>query len=108
MINVCYVCKLIGNYIPSIEKPLPGCERKNLTFCLTSSKELAKCMDLQKVSFSRRIRPQIRCHSADSWKACVEAMNNRKADLMSLEPAHFYQASRLDFNIISVQNNYNI
>ena len=85
---------MIGNYIPSIEKPLPGCERKNLTFCLTSSKELAKCMDLQKASFARRIRPQIRCHSADSWKSCIEALNNRKADLLSLSPAHFYMASR--------------
>ncbi|XP_054160591.1 transferrin-like [Oppia nitens] len=89
--------KYLGNYIPSIEKPLPGCERQNVTFCLTSSQELAKCLDLQKAAFARRIRPQIRCHSSDSHKSCVDAINMRKADIISLDASLFYKASRYDY-----------
>lgn len=83
-----------GNYIPSIEKPLPGCERKNVTFCLTSALELAKCLDLQKVAFARRIRPQIRCLNLDSRKACIDAVNTRRADIITLDAGDLYHASR--------------
>lgn len=71
-----------------------GCERKNVTFCVGSASELAKCLELQKVSYARGIRPQIRCHRTDSRQACIEAVNNRKADLVTLDASDFYHAAR--------------
>lgn len=53
--------KYLGNYISSIEKPLPGCEPNNATLCTNSVLEELKCFDLQKAAFSQRIRPEIDC-----------------------------------------------
>ena len=81
-------------YIPSIEKPLQGCARRNITFCLSHEGELTKCQQLQKAAFARRIRPSIRCYHADSDQTCIKLLNERQADLIVLQPDRFYQAAR--------------
>ena len=81
-------------YQPSIEKPLQGCTRRNITFCLSRDGELNKCQQLQKAAFARRIRPSIRCYHADTPSTCVRLLNERRADLMVLPPDAFYQAAR--------------
>lgn len=88
-----------GSYIPSIEKPSPGCERKNVTFCTTSQDELFKCLDMQKVAYSRRIRPDVRCvkPEGDSKQACINEVAERRADVVTLNPNDLYTASRLVF-----------
>lgn len=86
--------KYLEFYIPSIEKPLQGCTRRNITFCLSREGEMTKCQQLQKASFARRIRPSIRCYQADSDQTCIKLLNERRADLMILQPDKFYHAAR--------------
>lgn len=86
--------KYLEFYQPSIEKPLQGCTRRNITFCLSRDGELNKCQQLQKAAFARRIRPSIRCYHADTPSTCVRLLNERRADLMVLPPDAFYQAAR--------------
>lgn len=87
---------ITGTYIPSIEKPMPGCERKNVTFCTTSQDELFKCLDMQKVAYSRRIRPDVRCvkPEGESKEACINEVAARRADVVTLNPNDLYTASR--------------
>ena len=93
---------------------MPGCERKNVTICNTSFKELSKCLDMQKVAYTRRIRPDVRCIQPLSTstvttglvsgfdsvaatvgkEACIEEIKNRRADIMSLDASDLYSASR--------------
>ncbi|RWS13584.1 transferrin-like protein [Dinothrombium tinctorium] len=87
--------KYLGNYVASIEQPLPGCERRNVTFCVSSPAALSKCLDMQKVAYTRRIRPDIRCYNpGDSRLACIEAIKSGKADVVSLDAGELYTASR--------------
>lgn len=81
-------------YIPSIEKPLPGCFQRNITFCLSRKGELAKCQHLQKAAIARRIRPLIQCFEADSEQACIRMLNDRRADLMFMLPDRFYREAK--------------
>lgn len=74
---------------------MSGCERRNVTFCTKSAIEQQKCLDLQKVAYARRIRPDVRClNPGDSLSACLEAIRDGKADLMSLQPKELYAAGR--------------
>ncbi|KAH9415000.1 Mfi2p [Dermatophagoides pteronyssinus] len=81
-------------FIPSIEKQMQGCPKRNITFCLSKEGELSKCQKLQKAAFSRRIHPPIRCYQADSEETCIRLINERKADLMILSPDRFYYGAR--------------
>ena len=81
-------------FMPSIDKNLQGCPKRNITLCLSKDGELSKCQQLQKAAFSRRIRPQLRCYQADSEETCVRLLNERKADLMILSPDRFYYGAR--------------
>ncbi|RWS28374.1 transferrin-like protein, partial [Leptotrombidium deliense] len=89
--------KYLDNFVTSIEQPLPGCERRNVTFCVTSPTALSKCLDMQKVAYTRRIRPDVRCiNPGDSRSACIEAIKNQKADVMTLDAGEMYQAARYE------------
>lgn len=84
--------KYLGNYISSIEKPLPGCESNNLTLCTTSHAEELKCLDLQKAAFSQRVRPEIDCKRRASKQDCLEMVAKRKADLVAVDLSSLYEA----------------
>lgn len=84
--------KYLGNYISSIEKPLPGCEPNNMSLCTSSTQEELKCLDLQKAAFSLRIRPEIDCKRRASKLDCLEMVARRQADLAALELSELYQA----------------
>lgn len=76
---------------------MPGCERKNVTFCTTNQNELFKCLDMQKVAYSRRIRPDLRCikPEMESKSACIDEVAARRADIVTLNPNDLYTAARL-------------
>ena len=86
--------KYLEFYKPSIEKPMRGCVRRNITFCLSRDGEMNKCQQLQKAAFARRIRPSIKCHQAESASTCTKLLNERRADLMIMSPDMFYQAAK--------------
>jgi len=111
--------KYLGNYISSIEKPLPGCEPNSVTFCTSSPLEEFKCLDLQKAAFSLRIRPEIDCKRKASKQECLELVSRRQADLMAvdlsdlhetpqaliqqLEPVGVSQSSFADYSVAVVR-----
>ncbi|UXI16294.1 RING finger protein unkempt [Sarcoptes scabiei] len=80
--------------LPAIERHLQGCPSNNVTFCLSKQGELPKCQQLQRIAFAHGVRPKIRCYQADSEATCIRLLNERKADLMIMEPDRFYLASK--------------
>lgn len=84
--------KYLGNFISSIEKPLPHCESNNITFCTSSPLEDAKCLDLQKAAFSLRIRPEIDCKRRASKQECLELIAKHQADLTTIELSALHEA----------------
>jgi len=84
--------KYLGNYISSIEKPLPLCELNSVTLCTTSPLEELKCLDLQKAAFSQRIRPEIDCKRRSSKQECMELVAKRQADLVAIDLRDLYEA----------------
>lgn len=84
--------KYLGNYISSIEKPLPLCELNSVTFCATSAQEELKCLDLQKAAFSQRIRPEIDCKRRANKQECLELVAKRQADLVAVDLSDLYEA----------------
>lgn len=83
--------KYLGNYISSIEKPLPGCEPNSIAFCTSSQLEELKCLDLQKAAFSLRIRPEIDCKRKQSKGECLEMIAKRQADLVTVDLSNLYE-----------------
>lgn len=83
--------KYLGNYISSIEKPLPGCDPNSITFCVTNSLEELKCLDLQKAAFSQRVRPEIDCKRRASKQECLELVSKRQADLVSVDLSDLHE-----------------
>lgn len=89
--------KYLGNYISSIEKPLPGCEQNSLIFCTSSQLEELKCLDLQKAAFSQRLRPEIDCKrapgsSTSTKQECLEMVARRQADLVAVDISSLHEA----------------
>lgn len=84
--------KYLGNYISSIEKPLPGCEPNSVTFCTSNPLEEFKCLDLQKAAFSLRIRPEIDCKRRANKQECLEMVSKRQADLVAVDLSDLYEA----------------
>lgn len=84
--------KYLGNYISSIEKPLPGCEPNNVSLCTSSELEELKCLDLQKAAFSQRIRPEIECKRRSSRPDCLEMVARRQADLVAVDLSELHEA----------------
>lgn len=84
--------KYLGNYISSIEKPLPLCELNSVLLCTTSPSEELKCLDLQKAAFSQRIRPEIDCKRRASKQECLELVARRQADLAVVDISDLYEA----------------
>lgn len=84
--------KYLGNYISSIEKPLPGCEPNNVSLCTSSAQEELKCLDLQKAAFSLRVRPEIECKRRPSKLDCLELVARRQADLASVDLSQLHEA----------------
>lgn len=82
----------LGNYISSIEKPLPLCELNSVTMCTSTPSEELKCLDLQKAAFSLRIRPEIDCRRKASKRECLETVARRQADLASVDLSDLYEA----------------
>lgn len=83
--------KYLGNYISSIEKPLPGCEPNSVTFCASNALEELKCLDLQKAAFSQRIRPEIDCKRRSSKQECLDLISKRQADLVAVDLSDLYE-----------------
>lgn len=83
--------KYLGNFISSIEKPLPHCESNNITICASSLNEEAKCLDLQKAAFSLRIRPEIDCKRRSSKLECLTLIAKHQADLTTLDLASLHE-----------------
>lgn len=86
--------KYLGNYISSVEKPLPLCELNSVKFCATSPQEELKCLDLQKAAFSLRIRPEIDCKRRASKQECLELVAKRQADLVAVDMSDLYEAQQ--------------
>lgn len=84
--------KYLGNYISSIEKPLPLCELNSVVMCTTSPMEELKCLDLQKAAFSQRIRPEIDCKRRASKQECLDLVAKRQADLVAVDISDLYEA----------------
>lgn len=84
--------KYLGNYISSIEKPLPGCDPNSITFCVTNPLEELKCLDLQKAAFSQRLRPEIDCKRRANKQECLELVSKRQADLVSVDLSDLHEA----------------
>lgn len=109
----------LGNYISSIEKPLPNCESNNVTICTSNQIEELKCLDLQKAAFSLRIRPEIHCKRRSNRQDCLELVAKHQADLVTidlstlheaptslvqnLEPVGVSQSKSLDFSVAVVR-----
>lgn len=87
--------KYLGNYISSIEKPLPGCEPNSVSFCTSSQLEEMKCLDLQKAAFSQRIRPEIDCKRRSTKLDCLEMVSRRQADLVAVDLNHLYETQQV-------------
>lgn len=83
--------KYLGNYISSIEKPLPGCEPNNVTMCVSSLAEELKCLDLQKAAFSLRVRPELECRRQQSALDCVRLVASKRADMVSVHLSELYE-----------------
>uniref|UniRef100_A0A6G1SFP3 Transferrin n=1 Tax=Aceria tosichella TaxID=561515 RepID=A0A6G1SFP3_9ACAR len=84
--------RYLGNFISSIEKPLPLCELNSVTMCTTSPEEELKCFDLQKAAFSQRLRPEIDCKRRASKQECLELIAKRQADLVAVDLSDLYEA----------------
>lgn len=82
----------LGNFISSIEKPLPNCESPNVTVCTSSALEELKCLDLQKAAFSLRVRPEIHCKRRPNKHECLELVAAHQADLASIELSTLHEA----------------
>lgn len=84
--------KYLGNFISSIEKPLPGCEPNSVSFCASNVAEELKCLDLQKAAFSQRIRPEIDCKLKQTKQECIEMVAKRQADLVVADISQLHEA----------------
>jgi hypothetical protein len=84
--------RYLGNFISSIEKPLPLCELNSVTMCTTSPEEELKCFDLQKAAFSQRLRPEIDCKRRSNKQECLELIAKRQADLVAVDLSDLYEA----------------
>lgn len=84
-----------------------SCSKKVIRICTSSQAELFKCLDLQKVAYSRRITPEIRCENPGfSLRSCLRAVSDGTADLVSIEAGDYYKASRyLELKAIARERN---
>uniref|UniRef100_T1KT44 Transferrin-like domain-containing protein n=1 Tax=Tetranychus urticae TaxID=32264 RepID=T1KT44_TETUR len=107
-VNVTNIVKIVGpggrdtmtygeylsEYVNSINLST-GCNKKIIRLCTSSQAELFKCLDLQKVAYSRRITPEIRCENPGySLESCIKSVASGNSDIISLEAGDFYKAAR--------------
>nr|QHB21602.1 venom transferrin 1 [Platymeris rhadamanthus] len=50
-------------------------------FCVTSDKEMEKCVELKTVAFSRDIRPKLGCVQKKSAAECMQAVKDKQAEV---------------------------
>lgn len=74
------------------------CPLRLVRWCVISSFEKDKCRQMKNAFASRNIKPDLDCVSADSAWECMSMIKNRMADLITLDPADAYRASRY-FNL---------
>lgn len=82
----------LGNFISSIEKPLPNCESTNVTICTSSQLEELKCLDLQKAAFSLRIRPEIHCKRRNKRLECLDSIARHQADIAAIDLSTLHES----------------
>ena len=70
------------------------CPLRLVRWCVISNFEKDKCRLMKNAFASRNIKPDLDCVSGDSAWDCMSMINNRLADLITLDPADAYRANR--------------
>ncbi|RNA13875.1 family S60 non peptidase ue S60 family [Brachionus plicatilis] len=70
------------------------CPLRLVRWCVISDFEKDKCRLMRNAFASRNIKPDLDCVSADNAWECMLMIKNRLADLITLDPADAYRASR--------------
>jgi melanoma-associated antigen p97 len=82
--------QFLDKYLASIERPLQGCGDSNdIKLCTTSSEEYTKCMNLKRVLFAYKIRPELKCIQKSSKSFCLDALKSNEVDIVSLDLQSF-------------------
>lgn len=88
-----YLSFLTENYRNKILK-LYECPLRLVRWCVISDFEKDKCRIMRNAFASRNVKPDLDCVSASSAWECMSMIKNRLADLITLDPADAYRASR--------------
>lgn len=67
---------------------------EDLRWCIQSSGEIAKCVDMRNAFASQNLEPKIQCESTLSLEYCMEKIKNRTIDAVTLDGGHIYIAGK--------------
>ncbi|XP_066992052.2 transferrin [Anabrus simplex] len=86
-----------ANYTDVIERG-SGPGYKKVRICTTSKEEMDKCRNLHRAAFSRDIRPEFDCVQQSDLHACLRAIKEDGADIISLDAGELHIA-QTEYNL---------
>lgn len=84
----------LGDFLYSIERPSDDCEEKPIRFCVISEEEKQKCEDFSRAATGRSFQCSIQCVLTSSKAACMEAIKEGNADIITLDGGDVYRGGR--------------
>ncbi|XP_018017219.1 melanotransferrin-like, partial [Hyalella azteca] len=85
-----------------------SCPVSNMTLCVTSRIEFAKCLQMRMALNAQLLKPEVKCLNGGSSYECMAAIHNRDADVAVLEAGDVYTAG-LTFDLIPIMaERYNL
>ncbi|KAJ8686639.1 hypothetical protein QAD02_022433 [Eretmocerus hayati] len=85
-----YLTERAINIIESIKR----CPVDKMTLCVTSNPELKKCYKMKIATDSQSLKPRLECYQGRSHIHCMEAINQRVADIAVLDAGDVYTAGQ--------------
>ncbi|XP_029471930.1 melanotransferrin isoform X2 [Rhinatrema bivittatum] len=73
----------------------PGRVPQNLRWCTLSTPEIWKCSDMAAAFLNQTLTPSIQCVSADSTEACMQMIQNKEVDAVTLDGGDVYKAGKV-------------
>ncbi|KAF2363139.1 Transferrin-like domain [Trinorchestia longiramus] len=85
-----------------------SCPVSNMTLCVTSRVEFAKCWQMRMALNAQLLKPEVKCMNGGSSYKCMAAIHNRDADVAVLEAGDIYLAG-LNYDLIPIMaERYNL
>ncbi|KAM9316548.1 melanotransferrin [Gastrophryne carolinensis] len=68
---------------------------KSFRWCILSSEELWKCVDMAIAFKNQNLNPPIQCVSADNFEQCMKMIEQKEADAVTMDAGNIYTAGKM-------------